>query len=56
MLARLVWHGHVSLANEFLRTPHPLLHGKTPLACADSEADTVMAERVLRRLAYGVVG
>ncbi len=56
MLARLIHHGHVSLANAFLCTPHPLLHGKTPLACADSEADTAFAERVLQRLVYGVVG
>jgi putative toxin-antitoxin system antitoxin component (TIGR02293 family) len=55
-LALYVWQDNVEDATAFLSTPHRMLHGKTPLACAGSEADTALAEAVLMRLLHGVDG
>jgi uncharacterized protein (DUF2384 family) len=51
-----VWQDEEEPATEFLSSPHPMLHGKTPLQCAESEADTLLAEAVHKRLLYGVDG
>ncbi|MBI3568132.1 MAG: DUF2384 domain-containing protein [Gemmatimonadetes bacterium] len=51
-----VWQDDVEHATACLSTPHQMLRGKTPLACADTEADTVLAEGVLTRLLYRVDG
>lgn len=54
--ARYVWHGNREATIAFLNTPHSLLHGLTPLACANSDAGARAVEDVLMRLLHGVVG
>ena len=55
-LTRLVWHGNAEDVSEFLSTPHPLLHGRTPLENSATDLGTELVEGILLRLMYGVAG
>ena len=50
--ARAVW-GHRD-ASDFLRSPHPLLEHRTPLAVARTEAGARRVEAILAALEWGL--
>lgn len=53
-LTRFVWQNDAVSTTTFLSTPHTMLGGRTPLACATSDAGAQAVEAVLMRLLHGI--
>jgi putative toxin-antitoxin system antitoxin component (TIGR02293 family) len=53
-LAHDVWQDERAV-HDFLMTPHPMLRGKTPIACAATEAGARRVVRILLQLQHGTL-